>query len=171
MHPRQFGGRQERGRRGGTENIAGAVGLGRAADLVRENAAQSQAELGALRDRLEQALLDRIPDSHVNGAGPNGSSPARTPNTTNLRFDGIDSDALLIALDLKGFAVSSGAACSSGAPEPSHVLLAIGLSKPQARSSIRFSLGQGNDAAQVDALVEATAASVAHLRKLSPSYA
>ena len=104
-------------------------------------------------------------DLHINAAG----SP-RVPNTTNLRFDGIDSDALLIALDLRGFAVSSGAACSSGAPEPSHVLLAIGLTREQARSSIRISLGRSNDAAQVDALVDALSESVAHLRKLSPAY-
>jgi cysteine desulfurase len=121
--------------------------------------------LGELRDRLEREVLARIPDAHVNAAGS-----ARVPNTTNIRFDGIDSDALLIALDLRGFAVSSGAACSSGAPEPSHVLLAMGLTREQARSSIRFSLGRGNDAAQVDALVGALEESVIHLRKLSPAY-
>jgi cysteine desulfurase len=120
----------------------------------------------ALRDRLEQSILDRIPDTRVNGAGA-----LRVPNTTNIRFDGIDSDALLIALDLKGFAVSSGAACSSGAPEPSHVLLAMGLSRLEARSSIRFSLGRSNTIEQVDALIEALVDSVAHLRKLAPSYA
>ena len=95
-------------------------------------------------------MLDRVPDSHVNGAGA-----PRTPNTTNLRFDGIDSDALLIALDLKGFAVSSGSACSSGATEPSHVLMAIGLTRDQARSSLRFSLGRSNTVEQVDALIDA----------------
>jgi cysteine desulfurase len=105
----------------------------------------------------------------VNGA-PSPSVP-RVPNTTNIRFDGIDSDALLIALDLKGFAVSSGAACSSGAPEPSHVLLAMGLSRLEARSSIRFSLGRSNTIEQVNALVEALVDSVAHLRKLAPAYA
>ncbi|MGH9592956.1 MAG: aminotransferase class V-fold PLP-dependent enzyme, partial [Bryobacteraceae bacterium] len=104
-------------------------------------------------------------DTHVNGAGA-----PRTSNTSNIRFDGIDSDALLIALDLRGFAVSSGAACSSGAPEPSHVLLATGLTKLQARSSIRFSLGRSNDSEQVDALVAAVVESVAHLRKVAPAY-
>jgi cysteine desulfurase len=158
LHARQFGGRHERERRAGTENVAGAIAFARASQLPIPDVAP-------LRDRLEQSILDRIPDAHVNGA----RSP-RVPNTTNIRFDGIDSDALLIALDLRGFAVSSGAACSSGAPEPSHVLLAIGLTREQARSSIRFSLGRGNDAAQVDALVEALAESVAHLRKLSPAY-
>jgi len=157
LHARQFGGRHERERRAGTENVPGAVALARAM--------QSHVETRQLRDRLEQAVLRTIPDTHVNAAGSE-----RIPNTTNIRFDGIDSDALLIALDLRGFAVSSGAACSSGAPEPSHVLLAIGLTREQARSSIRFSLGRGNTVEQVDALVEALSASVSHLRKLSPAY-
>ena len=119
-----FGGRHERERRAGTENVAGAVALGRAAEWIGEHGDAENRRQAALRDRLEQSILDRIPDTHVNGAGA-----PRVPNTTNIRFDGIDSDALLIALDLKGFAVSSGAACSSGAPEPSHVLLAMGLSR------------------------------------------
>ncbi len=163
LQPMQYGGRHERGMRAGTENVAGAVGLGRAAQwIVEHGAAECQRE-GKLRDQLEQAILHRIPDTHVNGA----DSP-RTPNTTNIRFDGIDSDALLIALDLRGFAVSSGAACSSGATEPSHVLLAIGLTKLEARSSIRFSLGRSNDAQQVEALLSALEESVAHLRKIAP---
>jgi cysteine desulfurase len=161
-----YGGRHERERRAGTENVPGAVALGRAAEWVEEHGLAENRRIEALRDRLEQSILDRIPDTHINGAGA-----LRTPNTTNIRFDGIDSDAMLIALDLRGFAVSSGAACSSGAPEPSHVLLAIGLSKLQARSSIRFSLGRSNDLEQVDALVDAMVESVIHLRKLAPSYA
>lgn len=161
-----YGGRQERQRRAGTENVPGAVALGRAAQWILEHGETEAQRLGALRDRLERAVLERIPDTHINGAGA-----PRVPNTSNLRFDGIDSDALLIALDLRGFAVSSGAACSSGAPEPSHVLLAIGLTREQARSSIRVSLGRSNTAEQVDALVEALAESVAQLRKLSPTYA
>ena len=159
VSPLLAGGRHERGVRPGTENVAGAVGLGCAAGLAHNF------EDGALRDLLERKVLERIADAHVNGAGAE-----RTPNTTNIRFDGIDSDALLIALDLRGFAVSSGAACSSGAPEPSHVLLAIGLTKLQARSSIRFSLGRANDEQQVKALVGALEESVAHLRKLAPAY-
>lgn len=157
LNARQFGGRHERERRAGTENVPGAVAFG--------CAVQSSYDLEPLRNRLEHAILERISGAHVNGAG----SP-RVPNTTNIRFDGIDSDALLIALDLRGFAVSSGAACSSGAPEPSHVLLAIGLTREQARSSIRFSLGRTNTVEQVDALVDALVESVAHLRKLSPAY-
>jgi cysteine desulfurase len=162
----QHGGRHERGQRAGTENVPGAVGLGRAAQWMIEHSAAEQRREEALRDRLEQGILDRVRDAHVNGAGA-----PRTPNTLNIRFDGIDSDALLIALDLKGFAVSSGAACSSGAPEPSHVLLAIGLSKEQARSSIRISLGRANTAEDVEALIDAVAECVAQLRKLAPAYA
>jgi cysteine desulfurase len=166
LRPMIRGGAHERSRRAGTENVAGAVGLARAARWAREHLSGEARRQQALRDRLEQTILDRIPDSHVNGAGAE-----RIPNTTNIRFDGIDSDALLIALDLRGFAVSSGAACSSGATQPSHVLLAIGLTKEQARSSIRFSLGRGTTAEQSDLLVEALAESVAQLRKLSPAYA
>lgn len=163
LQPLLYGGRHERGLRAGTENVAGAAGLGRAAQWIVEHGAQEREREARLRDQLEQSILNRIADAHVNGAGA-----PRTPNTTNIRFDGIDSDALLIALDLRGFAVSSGAACSSGATEPSHVLLAIGLTKLEARSSIRFSLGRGNDGAQVEALVGALEESVAHLRKLAP---
>ena len=160
-----YGGRHERERRAGTENVAGAVGIARAAEWIVENGAAEAIRVGALRDQLEAGILTRVPDVHVNGAGA-----PRTSNTSNLRFDGIDSDALLIALDLRGFAVSSGAACSSGAPEPSHVLLAMGLTREQARSSIRFSLGRTNTAGQVDALIDAVADAVSHLRKLSPTY-
>jgi len=160
-----YGGRHERERRAGTENVVGAVGLARAAQWVMEYGIAEATRVGELRDQLETGILGRLPNVHVNGLGA-----PRTSNTSNLRFDGIDSDAMLIALDLRGFAVSSGAACSSGAPEPSHVLLAMGLTREQARSSIRFSLGRTNTAEQVDALIEAVIESVAHLRKLSPTY-
>ena len=169
LKPMMFGGRHERERRAGTENVAGAVALGRAAEWIADHGDAENRRQAALRDRLEHSILERIPDTRVNGA-PSPSVP-RVPNTTNIRFDGIDSDALLIALDLRGFAVSSGAACSSGAPEPSHVLLAMGLSRLEARSSIRFSLGRSNTIEQVDALVEALVESVAHLRRLAPAYA
>jgi len=162
----QFGGKHERERRPGTENVPGAVALGRAATAARENLTAESARLSALRDRLEQAILDRVPASGVNA----GRSP-RTPNTTNFYFDGIDGEALVISLDLKGFAVSSGSACSSGAVEPSHVLLAMGLTPERARASLRFSLGRSNNEQQVDALVEAISESVGRLRKLSPTYA
>ncbi len=160
------GGHHERERRAGTENVPGAVGLGRAAEWFMQSGEDEAARVEKLRDRLESAVLARIPGVLVNGAGA-----AREPNTSNLRFEGIDSEPLLIALDLKGFAVSSGSACSSGAAEPSHVLAAIGLSKEQARSSLRVSMGRSNDAAQVDALVDAMCECVAHLRKLAPAYA
>ncbi len=166
LSPRMFGGSHERGRRAGTENIASAVGMGRAAQWASEESATECAREAPLRDRLEQSILDRIPGAHVNGAGA-----ARTPNTTNIRFDGIDAEPLLIALDLKGFAVSAGSACSSGATEPSHVLMAMGLTKEQARSSVRFSLGRSNTAEQIDALIEAVVDCVAHVRKMAPAYA
>lgn len=166
LKPILHGGKQERGRRGGTENVAAAVALAAAVEWMIEHGAHEAQRVTQLRDRLERQVLDRIPDVHINSAGA-----SRVGNTTNLRFDGIDSDALLIALDLRGFAVSSGAACSSGAPEPSHVLLAMGLTREQARSSIRCSLGRSNTAEQVDALTAALVECVAHLRKLSPVYA
>lgn len=166
IQPMMHGGRHERARRAGTENVAGAVALGCAAEWIETHSEAENRRQESLRDRLEQQILERIGGTHVNGAGA-----SRVPNTTNVRFDGIDSDALLIALDLKGFAVSSGAACSSGAPEPSHVLLAMGLSRLEARSSVRFSLGRSNTVEQVDALTEALVESVAHLRKVAPAYA
>ena len=157
-----FGGHHERNRRPGTENVAGAVAFGAAAELVARNLAAETAGLAALRDRLESAILDRIP-----GAGINGSPWRRVANTSNVYFDGIDGEALTIALDLRGFSVSTGAACSSGALAPSHVLTAIGLGTGRARASMRFSLGRSNTAGQVDALVEALVASVEHLRRIS----
>ena len=165
LGPIQFGGRHERERRPGTENVPGAVALGQAAASAIENLATETARLAALRDRLEAGILDRLPACGVNA----GRSP-RTPNTTNIFFDGLEGEAMVISLDLKGFAVSSGSACSSGAVEPSHVLLAIGLSRERARASLRFSLGHSNTEEQVDALVDAVAESAAHLRKLSPTY-
>lgn len=157
-----WGGHHERDRRPGTENVPGIAGFGAAAELAAREFAKSAAEIGALRDRLEAAVLDRIP-----GTGLNGSRERRTPNTTNIYFDGIDGEALVIALDLRGFAVSTGSACSSGAITPSHVLTGIGLSAERARSSIRFSLGRSNTVEQVDALIGALEASVAHLRRIS----
>ena len=158
-----FGGHHERDRRPGTENVPGAVAFGHAAECAGSDLDAESARLAALRDRLEQGILARIDSAGVNGALAN-----RTPNTTNIYFEGIEGEALVIALDLRGFAVSSGAACSSGAVEPSHVLLAIGLPPERARASIRFSLGRTNTAEQVDALIDAVAESVKHLRKISP---
>lgn len=165
LRPFVYGGPHERKLRAGTENVAGAVGFGRAAEWVMKESQQEIEREEKLRNRLEQSLLDRIPGAHVNGTGA-----PRVGNTSNIRFDGIDSEPLLIALDLKGFAISSGSACSSGATEPSHVLAAIGLSREEARSSVRISLGRGNAVEQVDALTDALVQSVARLRKLAPAY-
>ncbi len=156
------GGHHERDRRPGTENVAGAAGFGAAAELAARELTGVAPRVAALRDRLERGILARVPRTAVNGGGA-----ARLSGTSNIRFDFVEGEAMVIALDLRGFAVSSGAACSSGAVEPSHVLLAIGLTQEQARSSLRFSLGRGNDAAQVDALVEAVADAAAHLRRIS----
>ena len=166
LAPILHGGNHERNRRAGTENVPGAVALARAAQWMMEHGLEESRRLEIFRDRLEAAVLDRIPGVHVNGPGA-----SRVCNTTNLRFEGIDSEPLLIALDLRGFAVSSGSACSSGASEPSHVLTAIGLTKEQARSCLRISLGRSNDTEQVDALVNALVGCVTHLRRLAPVYA
>jgi cysteine desulfurase len=162
LAPVSFGGHHERDRRPGTENVPGAAAFGAAADLASRRISMDAESLATLRDRLETAVLDRIPGTGINGARWN-----RTPNTSNIYFDGIDGEALVIALDLRGFAVSTGAACSSGALTPSHVLTALGLSPERARASMRFSLGRSNTAAQVDALVDALEASVQHLRRIS----
>jgi cysteine desulfurase len=160
-----YGGHHQRGFRPGTENVAGIVGLGKAAEIARKSLAQDASRISALRDRLEQGLLSRVPYSQANGA-----RAARTPNTTNITFPGIEGEALVIALDLKGLACSTGAACSSGAVEPSHVLTAIGLSPEEARASIRFSLGRHTTAAEIDFALQSVPAAVEQLRDLSPTY-
>jgi cysteine desulfurase len=160
-----YGGHHQRGFRPGTENVAGIVGLGKAAQVARASLAEDAKRVATLRDTLERTLLQRVPDARVNGAG----SP-RTPNTTNITFPGIEGEALVIALDLKGLACSTGAACSSGAVEPSHVLTAIGLSADEARASLRFSLGRHTTAADIDFALQVVPAAVAQLRELSPTY-
>jgi cysteine desulfurase len=162
LGPIAYGGHHERDRRPGTENVPGVAAFGAAAELAGRTLATESERLAALRGRLEEAVLGRIP-----GTGVNGGPASRTPNTSNLYFDGIDAEALVIALDLRGFAVSTGSACSSGAITPSHVLTALGLPADRARASIRVSLGRSNTAEQVDALVEALAASVQHLRRIA----
>jgi cysteine desulfurase len=158
----QFGGHHERDRRPGTENVPGAAALGVAAELAARQLAPDAERIGHLRDKLESGILERIPATGVNGSRWN-----RVPNTSNIWFDGVEGEAMVIALDLAGFAVSTGSACSSGAVEPSHVLIALGLEAARARASLRFSLGRGTTAAQVDALVEAVAASAQRLRRIS----
>jgi cysteine desulfurase len=161
LMPTLTGGKHERNRRGGTENVPGIAGMGVAARLAREKLATEGPRLAALRDRLERGILERVPGTVVNGA-----LTPRVPNTTNISFDGVEAESLLIALDLEGFAVSTGSACSSGTLEPSHVLRAMGLGSPRSQNSIRFSLGQGNDEAQVDALLAKLPAVVGKLRTL-----
>ncbi len=157
------GGPQERDLRSGTENVPGIVGLGEACRLAREEGAASARGLAALRDRLESEVLERIPDAVVNG------DPAhRLPGTSNLSFPGTEGETLLIRLDLEGIAVSTGAACSSGSTEPSHVLLAMGLPKDVVRGSLRFSLGWGNTGADVDRLLEVLPEAVRRVRAMAP---
>jgi cysteine desulfurase len=160
-----YGGHHQRGFRPGTENVAGIIGLGKAAEIARHSLADDAKRVASLRDKLQQGLLERIPQSRVNAA-----TASRTPNTTNLVFPGVEGEALLIALDLKGLACSTGAACSSGAVEPSHVLTAIGLPSEEARASLRFSLGRHTTPADIDFALSVVPAAVAQLRDLSPTY-
>lgn len=160
-----YGGHHQRGFRPGTENVAGIVGLGKAAELARFSLASDAARITALRDKLEHGLLERVPEIRINGA-----NAPRTPNTTNIQFAGIEGEALVIALDLKGLACSVGAACSSGAIEPSHVLTAIGLTQAEAKSSLRFSLGRHNIESEIALALEIIPAAVAQLRAISPTY-
>jgi cysteine desulfurase len=159
-----FGGLHERGRRPGTENVPGIVGLGNAAELARAWLAEGGAQkLAALRDRLEQGILAAADEAGVNGGGV-----ARVANTSNLYFDYVEAEALVIALDLKGLAVSGGSACQSGATEPSHVLTAMGLSEARARASVRFSMSRLTTEDEVDAVVAMIPVAVARLRELTP---
>jgi cysteine desulfurase len=153
-----YGGHQERDLRPGTQNVPGASAMGVAAKWARKHAPKESARLGELRDLLEQSVLDRIPGTAVNGSG------RRVGNTSSIRFDGVGAEALLIALDLKGFAAATGSACSSGSIEPSHVLMGMGLTRAQAKSSLRFSLGASNNREQIEALVEALAKAVSQFR-------
>lgn len=166
IQPLLYGGRHERSRRAGTENVPGIVGLGKAAKLAKEAFDRGDdRKIAAMRDRLQQGILAQVDAAVVNGEGI-----GRVPNTTNIRFDHIEGESLVIALDLKGLAVSTGAACSSGAIEPSHVLVAMGLSPEQARASIRFSLGKQTIAEDIDFALALVPETVAHLRELSPAY-
>jgi len=160
-----YGGHHQRGFRPGTENVPGIVGLGKAAELARAALSDDASRLSLLRDHLEKELLTRIPQSRANAA-----VAPRTPNTTNITFPGLEGEALIISLDLKGLSCSTGAACSSGAVEPSHVLTAIGLCAEDARASIRFSLGRHTTAQEIATALEIVPAAVKDLRQLSPAY-
>jgi cysteine desulfurase len=163
LEPQFHGGHHERDRRPGTENVPGIVGLGKAAELARKNLEADTVRIGALRERLEKALLASIPSVRVTG-----DRSRRVANTTNLTFAGAGGEALLIALDLQGVACSTGAACSSGAVEPSHVLLAAGLSADEARSSLRFSLGRLTTAEEIEHAIAVIPGVVERLRAISP---
>jgi cysteine desulfurase len=170
LEPMLHGGSHERLRRAGTENVPGIVGLGKAAELAMAGLKRGDdAKMSAARDRLERELLE-IEATGLNGAGSNGEPAPRVPNTTNIYFDGIEGEALVIALDLKGLAVSTGAACSSGAIEPSHVLLAMGLGRDRAKASIRFSLGRQNSLEDIEFALATVPETVSRLRELSPVY-
>jgi cysteine desulfurase len=156
------GGKHERNRRAGTENVPGIAGLGAAARLGVGKMATEGARLAALRDRLENEVLARI-----QGTAVNGDRSARVPNTTNIGFEGIEAESLLIALDLEGIAVSTGSACSSGTLEPSHVLRAMGLPTHRTQNSIRLSLGAGNTDAEVDYFLGALPRVVEKLRSVT----
>lgn len=163
LEPMLYGGSHERSRRAGTENVPGIVGLGKAAELAVAGLEHGDdRKIAAMRDTLERELLE------IEATGLNGESAPRVPNTTNIYFDGIEGEALVIALDLKGLAVSTGAACSSGAIEPSHVLTAMGLPSDRAKASIRFSLGKQNTTDDVDYALALIPETVARLRELSP---
>jgi cysteine desulfurase len=165
IKPILFGGKDTRVHRPGTENVTGIVGLGKAAEIALNKLQAEGERLSALRDRLEKGLLAAIPNARVNGA-----HAPRTPNTANFSFSYIEGESLVIALDLKGLACSTGAACSSGAIEPSHVLTAIGLPAADARGSMRFSLGRLNTDEDVDFALKVIPEAVQQLRKLSPQY-
>jgi cysteine desulfurase len=160
-----YGGHHQRGFRPGTENVPGIVAFGKAAEIARQSLAEDAKRVSALRDQLEQGLLSRIPDARANGG-----AAQRTPNTSNITFPGLEGEALLIALDLRGLAVSTGAACSSGTVEPSHVLTAIGLSSDDARASLRFSLGRHTTPVEIEFALNVVPAAVAQLRSISPAY-
>jgi len=165
LRPLLYGGHHERDRRPGTENVPGIVGLGEAAELAREHLAEDAARVSALRDRLEQGILRSVPLVTVNG-----DPQRRLPNTTSLAFDYIEGEGFVIAMDLRGVACSTGAACSSGSLEPSHVLAAMGKTPEQARSSIRFSLGRFTTAEDIDQTLEIVPAVAEQLRAVSPHY-
>jgi cysteine desulfurase len=165
LGPLMYGGHSERDRRPGTEDVAAIAGMGKAAELALAHMAEDGERIRGLRDRLERGLLDRVPHSWINGA-----RAPRVPNTSNLTFPFIEGEAMVIALDLKGIACSTGAACSSGAVEPSHVLMALGLAPEDARATLRLSLGGQTTADEIDFALETIPPVIERLRRLSPTY-
>lgn len=163
FRPFLLGGHQEAGRRSGTENVAGIVGLGKACEMARQEMEQRKRQVSLLRDRLEKELVSRCPDASVNGLGQE-----RLYNTANISFEFIEGESILLLLDEKGICASSGSACSSGSLEPSHVLRAMGLPFTAIHGSIRFSLSHYNTSEDIDAIIEAVPPIVKRLREISP---
>lgn len=163
LHPQNIGGRQERGTRAGTENVAGIVGLGFAAELAGSKLTELATRVRSIRDRIENGILEAIPDAITNG-----DRRERVPNIANISFRLVEGEALLIALDMQGIAVSTGSACSSGSLEPSPVIRALGYGDDLARGAIRFSLGRQNTADEIDKLLAVLPDTVAKLRSLQP---
>lgn len=163
FHPYMIGGHQEHSRRAGTENVASIIGLGKAAELARTNLTEEIAYLGRLRDRLEQGLLSSCPHARVNGDTAN-----RLPNTTNISFEYIEGEAILLRLNEYGICASSGSACTSGSLEPSHVLRAMGVPYTAVHGSIRFSLSRYNSDRDIDTVLEVMPKIIRELRELSP---
>ena len=165
LDPLLYGGHSERDRRPGTEDVAAIAGMGKAAELARIGMREENERIRGLRDRLERGLLERVPHSWVNG----GRAP-RVPNTSNMTFPFIEGEAMVIALDLKGIACSTGAACSSGAVEPSHVLVALGLAPEDARATLRLSLGHQTTEDEIEFAFKTIPPVIERLRQLSPTY-
>ena len=163
LRPFMIGGHQEKGRRGGTENVASIIGLGKAAEMAQEALEEENTRVKAMRDRLEKELLERIPDSIINGHTEN-----RLPNTSSISYESIEGEAILLMIDREGICASSGSACTSGSLEPSHVLRAMGVPYTMAHGSIRLSLSRYNTEDEVDYIVEKMPPIIARLRELSP---
>jgi cysteine desulfurase len=161
--PYVIGGGQERGKRGGTENVASIIGLGRAAELALEKLSDEQTRVRAMRDRFEETLLRRLPDLYINGR-----REQRLPNTSNIAFDFVEAEAILMRLDRKGICASSGSACTTGSLDPSHVLSAMGLTPARARSCVRFSFSHYNRDADIDYALEIIPPMIEELRAMSP---
>src|SRR6266850_2225869 len=164
--PLQFGGEHEKGRRPGTENVPAIVGLGKASELARSELSESSPRIDRLRDRMERALMDRVPNVVRHGEGA-----PRVPNTSHLSFVGAEGEHLILSLDMKGIAVSSGAACKAGSSHPSHVLLAMGVPREIAQAAVRFSLGRCSTEEEIDRGLEIVPAVVQKLRAASPAAA
>ncbi len=164
--PLMHGGHQERNRRGGTENVAGLVGLGKACEMANESMEENVKHMSGLRDRLEKGIAAKIPDIKING-----DVEHRLPNTANISFEYVEGESLLLGLDMMGVAASSGSACTSGSLEPSHVLLAMSLSHEMSHGSVRFSFGKDNTEAEIDYIIEVMPPIVERMRSMSPLYA